>query len=741
MNRKLTDRVVHWLALITTTTCAGFLVFPATAAQAQQDDAGYEWRVDASSVQHANGNSGMPGHVAQAVGHQPISPRLIPGQPMPPILSPDQAEPQAKSSGLQPLGGPQTASALPMMPPRTMPPRTMNQPMSLQPMAVQPMANRPMPMHQGNPMMRPVQTPLAENQQALMPQPSGRSNPLSPSVHVPNTNMPLAENMPLPTQPMGVPMNTTGANGPLQPNSMPNTSLAPASNRPMGMRVSNAFAETAETDHPGVTTSPMESESYVAPAQWPMPENMVRQEGVRVAQGSGSRTPTPNTGAIVQEPVNQVQSSPSDMNLVTPGAGGVINQPESFPPIVSGSESVSTVLPPSATLPAETTMPTTLEPMPTGAPVVPPSSNLIDSGQNFVDSSNSNYFHSNPNSPVYSPNHSGTCSSCNGSGCASCGVVSSAGIKDSVGCNSCGPGGCFNQGMVDKKFGCAGTVSCARRYVIADVLYFSREDGDDFGGTTRGPMQEFDSEIGWRFTIGRRWDATAGDEWSYMGTSEIERRREINSTAGNLNANFAVAGGFGVNEVGAFFGANQQIEFQSTELHSIEYNRVKWSWDVAKMFWGMRYIYTEDFYALFSDDGTQGSLSFDARNNLFGPHIGGELFYDVGYRLSVSAGFKAGAYINLAELDTRLNNNFTNIIVREDDSTDISGSLELNFTSHYQLTTQARLRGGVDVLWLYDVTTANDNFPNVVTGSLGANGSHDDDMLFMGISGGIEIFR
>ncbi len=303
-----------------------------------------------------------------------------------------------------------------------------------------------------------------------------------------------------------------------------------------------------------------------------------------------------------------------------------------------------------------------------------------------------------------------------------------------------GPGH-FDQSSIASRFAASGSVAGASRYFSAEYLYWNRSDAGGFGATNAGALGDLDADSGGRFTLGRRFDYTAGDEFTYFGTLPMESRRETVLNSPNLNALFTPGGFFGFNELGSFFNAFRQVEFRSSEIHSFEYNRVRWNWDVFKTFIGMRVINVNDDYSLFSDNGaTQGTLRFNTNNFLIGPHIGGEYFYDVGYRASWSAFGKLGAYVNLNELDTDLVNNNQSFINRDSSSVDISCSLELGVLAHYQLSSRARFRAGYTLLWLNNLAGATDNFPNTIGPGTGDIRT-EEEMFFHGISFGIELYR
>ena len=177
--------------------------------------------------------------------------------------------------------------------------------------------------------------------------------------------------------------------------------------------------------------------------------------------------------------------------------------------------------------------------------------------------------------------------------------------------------------------GCSGSVSCADRYAQLDFLLWQRED-DEIGGTNVGLLDEYDFEPGWRFTIGRRWNDTAGDEFTYTGGVDWEESRTTTSATGSIFPTFTLGGSFGLFETGSFFNATSIDEFKSSRLHSFEYSRVSWGWDIFKSHIGIRYIYFDDEYILNSTSGAgTGTFDLDAQNHLVGPQIGTEVFYDL----------------------------------------------------------------------------------------------------------------
>ncbi len=292
------------------------------------------------------------------------------------------------------------------------------------------------------------------------------------------------------------------------------------------------------------------------------------------------------------------------------------------------------------------------------------------------------------------------------------------------------------------QFDISGSVSNARDYFTFDLQYMDRLDGDiqltNFGGLTN-----WGEGYGARLTYGRRQDATRGREFSYWGTSEIDASNQRFSEDGNLNPLFITDPIFDGDETSPFFNAVEQFEQKSTYFHSVEFNRVKWGWDVVKSFIGLRVLYLDDQYGLFSEnlDGETGTLTLDAQNILIGPHIGRELFYDVGFRWSLSAFFKAGVYVNVSEFEINAAKLGVPFIDVDSNDTTIAGTLELGLLAHYELTNRARMRFGYNVLYFGNVSTVSDNLPPVISPFTGNNINDSDHATFQGLFVGLEFFR
>ena len=333
--------------------------------------------------------------------------------------------------------------------------------------------------------------------------------------------------------------------------------------------------------------------------------------------------------------------------------------------------------------------------------------------------------------PVFHPPASATpvvgCSSCSGS---------------TSNCQSCGPGGCFDQNQIDKQFAACGFISRARQYAIFDFLYFNRAGGEA-SAFNANPGNDFDGGFGTRITLGRRQDAASGREFSYFGVYDIDAGGTTTDPLARIQPQFTTGGTFlNPGDISGFFNTTTLTEESETFFHSIEYNRVRWGWDVVKVLAGIRYIYLEDNYNAQTQalGGQTAALDVEAYNNLIGPQIGGELFYDVGYRWSLSGFAKVAWLLNTSRAELSVvNNGFESLDIGD---TDTSGAflLDLGITGHYQLSSRARFRLGYNLLFIDGVSTSEDAIPLTFSPLLDPS-TGDDEVFFHGLSLGLEFYQ
>jgi hypothetical protein len=279
-------------------------------------------------------------------------------------------------------------------------------------------------------------------------------------------------------------------------------------------------------------------------------------------------------------------------------------------------------------------------------------------------------------------------------------------------------------------------------YAAVDFLYWERAGGTVFGGNFNG-FDDFDLTRGGRVTVGHRFDCATGCELSGFYLDPWRSITVQTDALGRLRGNLSAGTGFASSSLSAFRNATYLEQFQKSDLGSIEYNKTTWGWDVVKTYVGLRYIYFDDEFRLSSANlaGEQGWYFLDTTNQLLGPQIGWEFFYDIGYRLSFSFNTKVGAYLNWNRGRTAILNDSAVVLNNVDTDIDASASAEVGFHGHYQILPRVRARFGYDVLGLWGVATTQDNFTGVVTPATGLAYEDDDDTFFHGVFLGVEFYR
>ena len=337
------------------------------------------------------------------------------------------------------------------------------------------------------------------------------------------------------------------------------------------------------------------------------------------------------------------------------------------------------------------------------------------------------------------------CPSCGGAGCSACAGRTPTSGQSFADDSPIGQGldfGDYRENEFNGQFDVVGSVANARTYFTFDLQYMDRADGD-INLTNFGALGTWDQGYGARITIGRRNDATRGREISYWGTNKLDASSLVQDPDGNLNPLFITDPIFSGDETSPFFNSVEYFQQKSTYFHSFEFNRVKWGWDVVKSFVGFRAIYFDDQYGIFSENiaGETGTFTLDAQNILIGAHIGREMFYDVGYRWSLSGFFKAGVYVNASQFEIDAAKLGVPFLDLESNNTTIAGTLEFGIMSHYEITRRSRFRFGYNVIWFGNVSTVADNLPTVFSPFIGENISDSDDATFQGLFFGLELFN
>ena len=324
--------------------------------------------------------------------------------------------------------------------------------------------------------------------------------------------------------------------------------------------------------------------------------------------------------------------------------------------------------------------------------------------------------------------------------CSTCG----SGLTDGV-CPTCGPGAGYGNGPVIEDFGTFGSVSASRSYGHLEALFLTRDDGE-LSGPGIAPLTDFDFQTGFRLTLGRKSDSVNGRELSIFAVNGIDEDVTISDSP--------------------LLIVDTQTQEKSSDLYSIEYNKVSYGWDLVKTFVGLRFIRFDDSYRVAASRGDRlaqpaqfdvfgnliqpalpgapaasGLNTLDAANSLVGAHIGGELFYDVGYRWSASISGKYGAFVNFHDFDTNSFFSSGSPISDESEDVDISTAAELNIFAHYQVRTNLRFKAGYNLFYVGNVVTVSDNFAPTLPSFNNIDVDDEGEAFFHGASFGIEFYR
>lgn len=287
-----------------------------------------------------------------------------------------------------------------------------------------------------------------------------------------------------------------------------------------------------------------------------------------------------------------------------------------------------------------------------------------------------------------------------------------------------------------------GSVSGATGYAFVDFLYMDRNRGD-FSASVLPANDQYDFTPGARFVFGRRTDSIEGWQAAFTILDAHTANTQVLSPAGILSPRFAPTGGFNPAAISSFNGATFHENFQKSHYYSLELNRMSWNWDVMSTFIGLRYTGIDDLYGLnaIGRDGTFGTYRLRARNHLIGPQVGGELFYDVGRRISFSAAGKLGGYLNFYQTNTEYANANVRILDNTDDDTDFTWGTELGVFAHYMISPRAKLKAGYEFWYFDNIASAQGQFTGNISPFSGTQSNNNDHALYHGVSLGFEWYR
>ncbi len=298
-------------------------------------------------------------------------------------------------------------------------------------------------------------------------------------------------------------------------------------------------------------------------------------------------------------------------------------------------------------------------------------------------------------------------------------------------------------GSRDSTFDCCGFITASRYYGIFDALYWSRNDGV-FRASNISTIGDYDFNAGARITLGKKRDSTRGFEVSYMQLDPlITSSTQATQSPALIGALFPLSQNNLPNDAfTAFRNGTYAQQWHKTQLHSLEVNRTWWGSDVAKAFWGLRYIDFQDDFRLSMANaaGESGYHQIRGENQLFGAQGGMEILYDIGYRLSFSYGAKIGGYANAASNTVQHINagairGFNNV-----EQTEFAWNAEFGIWGRYKLTPNIRFRAGYEVFALFNIYDAESMFSPRL-GNVAPLIENSGDALFHGPSVGFEIYR
>ncbi len=276
---------------------------------------------------------------------------------------------------------------------------------------------------------------------------------------------------------------------------------------------------------------------------------------------------------------------------------------------------------------------------------------------------------------------------------------------------------------------------------MVEGLYLKRE-GAPRSQSLNFRMPTYDYEQGLRATIGRRQDGTSGWEATFVANEIARSQQSLTSVGGNIQARLAPAGGLNFGSVSAFFNSTGQTQTNSSEMYSVEFNHVSYAWDVLKKSYGIRYIRLNEEMSFDSVNlgGDFGNWDMFSQNHLIGVQTGTEFYYDTGHRLSFSAKYQFGGYMNFHNGGSGLNNNNTTVIVSND--SDLSFSLlgEVGVNAYLQLTRHSRIRAGYELWGFWGLATIDKQLNGAISPSTGASFSSSDTAFLHGGTLGLEIF-
>jgi len=275
--------------------------------------------------------------------------------------------------------------------------------------------------------------------------------------------------------------------------------------------------------------------------------------------------------------------------------------------------------------------------------------------------------------------------------------------------------------------------------VLKGEALFMKADSNSARLSNAFGVDPFDYDLGIRIT-GQRIFGAEGLSISYAGIQEWNDVARATSAGGGLNFAPVAGSGLGVSALAPFNDATFQQQYHHGNYHTLELNKVTWGWDVLNVFVGIRYTHYEEELDFFSSraDGQQGLLAIDLENHIFGPQVGGELFYDIGGRLSTGVKGKLGLMATALDRETQLISNGTDIINNTDSDVNFNFMAEFGGFVRWQVLPRGYIRGGYELWYNSAVYGVDDNIPGSLTSTYGTT-SVKDGLLIHGATLGFEF--
>lgn len=305
-------------------------------------------------------------------------------------------------------------------------------------------------------------------------------------------------------------------------------------------------------------------------------------------------------------------------------------------------------------------------------------------------------------------------------------------------CGSCGTGMCTCDAGCNQN-----------GYAFSEALYFRREGDEEFTYSQNAVLGEFDYEWGVRATFGEFQNCFDAIEGVYTGQLEWTNTTSIQNPVLPLNAAFNVVPPFVAadldtflnNDPNAVLATDRQDQFWQAKYDSFELNQRTWGWDVVSVLYGVRYIdYREEFQLFSRNANGEGLFRQHIRNSMIGGQIGGDIYQPISLRGTVGLRGRAGLYYLNASSTTAIVNNGTNIVNTSDDEDSLAGLFELGVITRYQLTHGLKVTGGAEFWYLAGPATIPLEATPNITPALSTNLNTNDDVVFLGLTAGVEYW-